>query len=113
VVRFHAAPSHHYRPVPHRHRGSVHPGCAVPQDKGPDATPTSSTKPSAPALGETISAIDHNCSMALHDTNNSYWFNSGSNGDPANERAAAKGTGADHFAGAGFSSIKAFARWNE
>lgn len=56
------------------------PGCAVPQNKGPDATPASSTKPSAPALGETVSAIDHNCSMALHDTNNYYWFNSGSNG---------------------------------
>ncbi len=53
---------------------------AVPQNKGPDVTPASSTKPSAPALGETISAIDHNFSMALHDTNNNYWFRNGSNG---------------------------------
>src|SRR5436190_2372724 len=56
------------------------PGSAVPQNKGPDATPASSTKPSAPALGETVSTIDDKYTMALHDTNNNYWFSNGSNG---------------------------------
>lgn len=58
--------------------------CAAPQTTKPVAPPVSNTHPStsapAPGSGETVSAIEDKYTMALHDTNNNYWFSNGGQG---------------------------------